>query len=91
MCVLQTTMPLMRMLNRLSGYVHWKQGLECLGARSQHTAAHSSACNYQLLPDCLGEDPDSCIAFLCTVIDTFEISNTLQLGFNSEHKITALN
>ncbi|XP_043076765.1 trimethyllysine dioxygenase, mitochondrial-like isoform X2 [Puntigrus tetrazona] len=51
-------MTLMRLLTRLSGYMHWKQGLESLGGSSQskrlqHTAAHSSSCNYQLLPDCL--------------------------------------
>ncbi len=50
-------MALIRSLTRLSGYVHLKQGL---GASSQsktlqHTAAHSSSCNYQLLPECLGE------------------------------------
>ncbi|KTF83959.1 hypothetical protein cypCar_00038146 [Cyprinus carpio] len=55
----KVTMALIRLLTRLSGYVHLKQGLECLGASSQstrlqqHTAAHSSSCNYQLLPDCL--------------------------------------
>ncbi len=53
-------MALIRSLTRLSGYVHLKQGLKCLGASSQsktlqHTAAHSSSCNYQLLPECLGE------------------------------------
>ncbi|XP_016410858.1 trimethyllysine dioxygenase, mitochondrial-like [Sinocyclocheilus rhinocerous] len=52
-------MALIRLLTRLSGYVHLKQGLECLGASSpskrlqQHTAAHSSSCSYQLQPDCL--------------------------------------
>uniref|UniRef100_A0A672R0D0 trimethyllysine dioxygenase n=2 Tax=Sinocyclocheilus grahami TaxID=75366 RepID=A0A672R0D0_SINGR len=56
---LQVTMALIRLLTRLSGYVHLKQGLECLGASSQskrlqqHTAAHSSSCSYQLLPDCM--------------------------------------
>lgn len=57
---LQVTMALIRLLTRLSGYVHLKQGLQCLGASSQsktlqHTAAYSSSCNYQLLPDYLGE------------------------------------
>lgn len=57
---LQVTMTLIQKLTRLSGYVHLKQGLECLGTSSQskrlqHTASHSSSCNYQLLPDCLGE------------------------------------
>ncbi|CAM4672680.1 hypothetical protein PO909_008648 [Leuciscus waleckii] len=46
-------MSLTRMLKRLSGSVLWKQGLESLGGRLQHTDAHSSAFNYQLLSDCL--------------------------------------
>lgn len=82
---LQVTMALIRLLTRLSGYVHLKQGLECLGASSQstrlqqHTAPHSSSCNYQLLPDCLGERhafPDSCIPnrliFTCYYRQSFE-------------------
>ncbi|XP_077080956.1 trimethyllysine dioxygenase, mitochondrial [Siphateles boraxobius] len=46
-------MSLTRMLKRLSGSVVWKQGLESLGGRLQHTDAHSSAFNYQLLSDYL--------------------------------------
>jgi len=53
--VLQVNMSLTRVLKRLSGSVLWKQGLESLGGRLQHTDAHSSALNYQLLSDCLGE------------------------------------
>ncbi|XP_051534293.1 trimethyllysine dioxygenase, mitochondrial-like [Myxocyprinus asiaticus] len=54
-------MSLTRMINRLRGSVHWKQGFECLGAsgthahskRLQHTSTHATSCNYQLLHDCL--------------------------------------
>uniref|UniRef100_A0A8C2PLS4 Trimethyllysine dioxygenase, mitochondrial n=2 Tax=Cyprinus carpio TaxID=7962 RepID=A0A8C2PLS4_CYPCA len=52
---LQVTMALIRMLTRLSGHVHLEQGLgaSSQSKRLQHTATHSSSCNYQLLPDCL--------------------------------------